>query len=381
MEGTTDPQAYPARCDTDRDGLEELKARFEDENDDFGETVDGEWPPTDSKGNVFPIFFAPDEVDDNGRLFDRNNTPYNPFTGNIEPIEREKYGACNAPVDKWRLRYPEVRFCGKIANTYNDLQNGNDHTYCSLHRNRKHMSVPTAEEQIQTGMFVNSVDHLYEQLDPWKKLVGWGTFESLMGQSTYEFAPEYEQRTLDFSDQPFQPDGCDEDGQLDVKFGYPTSHPQSALYLYVAAMQTVQMISVQPRIMAETVREDGTEEGMMEVKSVDKAQLTAPPSEHDSSPQEFKTIETWNEHHLNLPMSRLISDQPDLLEMGGVEIDPESEADGPSSEDIVLEIDADPDGVETKDETGTDPNAFENYESESAKITRKASDAENDDNA
>jgi len=132
---------------------------------------------------------------------------------------------------------------------------------------------------------------------------------------------------------------------------------------------SVQMIQVQPTIMAED--EDG--EGMMEEKQVTNAQLRSPT---ESNPDQYwKTIESWQEHHLNIPFSRLVSDHPRLLERGGVDTDPESESDGVSGDDIVLEIDADPDGVETTDE-GTDPNVFadEDYESPSERITASVED-------
>jgi hypothetical protein len=357
------PEGYPARCDVSHEELVEMKERFFDEDDDFGQYVDSGWPPRDDQGNVYPIFFDTEEVDDRGKIRDHNWYPYDPFGGNLEPITREELGACNAPMQDWRNRYPEVRFCGRPTN-----MKGGEYDYCSLHKGRKEVT-QTAEEAVQTGLYVQSVDHLYEKLSPWKKLIGWGTFESLMGESAHTFAPEYEERTLDFSDEPFQPDGVDDDGVFEVKFGYPTDHVQRALALYVAAMKTVTMITVQPKVMHED-REAG--EGMMEERGVQHAQLTAPPSEHDSSPQQFETIEGWEEHHLNLPLSRVISDQPKLLEMGGVSTDPTAESnDNVDADDIVLELQADVDGVDTV-EGGTDPNAFEDYEAESEKMLEKA---------
>jgi hypothetical protein len=136
-------------------------------------------------------------------------------------------------------------------------------------------------------------------------------------------------------------------------------------------MQSVQMIMIQPRIMYEN-EEEG--EGMMESRTIEKAQLTAPPSEHDPSPQEFKTIESWSEHHLNLPLSRLVTDRPKLLERGGVVVDPEGDSDDVNADDIVLEIDADPENIETKEDTGTDPNHLgDDLTSESQKIVDKTS--------
>jgi hypothetical protein len=284
----------------------------------------------------------------------------------MEPFIDEENDRCNAPLNDWRDRYPEIRYCGCYANTHG----GEGYTYCATHKGRK--MVKSAEEMMQTGYFTASVDHLYENLDPWKKLMGWGTFESLMGESRYTFAPEYERRSLDFSEEPLQPDECDEEGVLEVEFGYPTDHPKRALMLYVAAMQTVQMVSIQPRIMDEST----AGEGMMESKTVEKAQLTAPPSEHDPSPQEFETIETWSEHHLNLPLSRLISDQPNLLEMGGVVTDPEDDTDSVGSDDLVLElpVEGETDGIESTS-SGTDPNHFgEDLTAESEKILEATED-------
>jgi len=229
---------------------------------------------------------------------------------------------------------------------------------------------PSAEELMQTGLHTKTIDHYYSNLSPVKKLTGWGLFESLMGDSEYEFGVEYETKSFDFSEADIQPEGVDESGHIDVKCGYPTQHTDRSLSLYVAAMMSIQMATVQPRIMYED-RENG--HGMMEEQSVEAAQLTAPPSEHDPSPQQFKTLETWSEHHLNLPLSRLVTDRPKLLEYGGVGIDPQDNTDSVSEDDIVLEIQADSEDVETT-EGGTDPNAFEDMKAQSEKIVEKASD-------
>lgn len=369
-------EGYPSECTISDAELRELADALTDEDNEDWRSYVEEWPPTDDMGNVYDIWFTVDELNYRGECIDHCDNNFNPFAGNLQPKIREdidgKY--CNAPLDKWRHRYPNIRFCS----IYVDPKLGYD-TYCYTHQNRETMQ--SAEEHLQTGLWTKTVDHLYEKVGPWKKLVGWGTFESLMGESTYEFAPEAKERAFDFSDEDFIPDGADSENILHVECHYPTDHVQPAMALYVAAMQQVQMMSVQPRIMWEGTREDGTEEGMMETKSVEKAQLTAPPSEHDSSPQQFKTIETWNEHHLNLPLSRLIKDQPRLLEMGGVLVDPESEDDGIASEDLVLEVEANMENTETTDETATDPNSYgEDYTAESEKIAAMAGDSEDQEN-
>lgn len=363
---TTDPEEYPARCDVSRTDLERIRERFLDDEDPFAERIDTGWPPEDSAGNVYPIWFEADDLTERGDLLDHNGNHYKAFSGNLEPIEREEWGACNAPLSYWRERYPNIRYCGRISNSYDE-----EYTYCPTHKGRDNV-MKSAEEHIQTGLWTKTVDHLYEHVGPWKKLVGWGTFESLMGESAYEFGVEYRARTFDFSDEPVQPDDADDEGQLHARCGYPTQHADPALSLYVAAMMGVQMISVQPRVMFED-REAG--EGMMESKTVEAAQLTAPPSEHDPSPQQFETLETWSEHHLNLPLSRLVTDRPKLLERGGVSTEAAEADDGVSQDDITLEIQADPEGIDTT-EGGSDPNALgDDYTAESEKIAASAGDS------
>ena len=364
-----DPEQYPATCTISAEEMRELRDVLTDEDNERLRCWQGEWPPRDDLGNVMPLTFTAEDLDEKGNIEDKHGSDYNPLAGNLEPrIDVDHDGYCNAPLMKWRDRYPDIRYCSVALNA----KKGYD-LYCYFHQRREKMA-KSAEEHLQSGLQVTTMDHLYEKVGPWKKLVGWGTFESLMGESHYDFAPEYQEREFDFSNEDHVPDGVDENQTLEVKCGYPTDHVQPAMALYVAAMQQVQMLSVQPRVMFEGTRPDGTEEGMMETKSVEKAQLTAP-TDNDPT-QQFRTIETWNEHHLNLPLSRLIKDQPRLLEMGGVTVDPEAEDDGQSMDDIVLEVEADVEGVETTDDTGTDPNQFgADMTSESQKIVDSASES------
>lgn len=356
------PKEYPAICTISEAALRDVREAFtDDENEDWTTYVD-DWPPRDDLGNAYPIWFTVDDVNDEGRLEDKNGHGYSPWAGNLEPQYHPNDEYCNVPLNKWRLRYADVRYCRRRVYFGTDVEQ-----YCETHQAKEYMK--SAEEHVQTGLFTETVGHLYEDLSPWKKLMAWGTFESLMGESTYEFAPEQEAEDLDFSEQDIVPDGVDEEGRLEVEFSYPTDHVQPAQSLYVAAMQQVTMMQVQSQVLWEGQREDGTEEGVMETRSVEKAQLTAPPSEHDSSPQVFKTIETWNEHHLNLPLSRLIKDQPRLLEMGGVSTDPDDDSEDYDTDDIVLEIDA----TGSKEDAQTDPTAVgEDMTSQSDTIAQHA---------
>jgi len=230
------------------------------------------------------------------------------------------------------------------------------------------------DDIMTSGVFATTVDHCYERLDSWMKLVGWGTFESLMDESTYDFDTEYRERTLSVDDDAVVPDDADNGGAVPVAFAYPTAHPDRALALYVAAMKTVQMLAAQ----AEIVSSEGEGQDVMATKIVEHAQLTAPTGD---GTQHFETIETWQEHHLNLALSRLVRDRPQLLEYGGVTTNADSEASvGPSSDDLVLDINADDDhlDVKTTDDTGTDPN-YVGGTAQSQRILDAARDGDTDD--
>lgn len=338
------PESYPAKCTIGTDELQKLKEALM-EHEDWKSHVE-EWPPTDAHGNVYPIYFTVDELNSRGELLDSNYNNYNPFAGNLEPRLGE-YNFCNAPLSNYSERYPEIRYCPLYLNDQENDQ------FCRNHKSRKNL-MKTAEEALQTGVYSKSLDHVYENLGAWQQLFGWGLFESLLGESTYEFGEEYKQMEFDFSDEEFEPDGVADDGTFICEVAYPTQHLDPSLSLFAAAMMGVQIIEVQSKVMDET----GEDEGMMESKTIETAQLTAPPSEYDSSPQEFKTLETWSEHHLNLPLSRLITDRTKLLKRGGVTVDPEDKDDSIDADEVVLEIEADADNMETTDETTGDPNAF-----------------------
>jgi len=361
------PDSYPGECTVTAEALQEVKDTLTDPSNDDWKSYVEDWPPSDRAGNVYPIFFTVDELNSRGEVVDSNGNNYNPFAGVCSPVVNDSETAdyCNTPLNNWKERYPNIRFCDQI------VVKAVDRDLCHVHKGRTTETMRTAEDYTQSGFFHKTIDHLYADLTPWQRLFGWGVYESLMGDSSYDFAVEYRPHTFDFSDEVLRPDDCDDDGLLDVKCGYPTEHQDPALSLYAAAMMGVQMVSVQPKIMRTETDETGEETSrMMESKTIESAQLTAPPSKHDPSPQQFKTLETWSEHHLNLPLSRLVNDRKKLLKMGGVSTDPDEQAEEISDSDIVVEIEADGDTIETTDDTGTDPNGYavDGVESQSQKI-------------
>jgi hypothetical protein len=238
-----------------------------------------------------------DAIDDSG-------IPYNYDRGEKSPVE----GRCNALLNKWRQRYGEPRFCGQLPRS--TFVNDVDHDYCRNHSNRASMDALSAE-QLTHGISAKTRDHLFRNLDAYKQVYAYGIFESLMADSEYEFAPEYEVRQFDFTDSPFSPDAA-EDGVVSVKVPYATQFKDREIALLAAAIDSIKMMDAQSIIA----------EAQMRVESTTKAEFTTASvvgEDGSGTPKSWHTIEEYNEHYLNLAYSRLVRDRSELLEYGGVE--------------------------------------------------------------
>lgn len=335
---------------------------------------------TDHAGNAYPLDFldvdlesireqdgniaeniieASDVLNEHGYLSDYMGE-YDPFGGNRVPLEEK----CNAHMRLWESRYGEPRYCSQSVFRKPDDDKQKKvffGGFCYTHQNRQNI-MKTAEETLQTGFYAKTIDHLFENIDGWHLLLAHGLFEYLMGESAYTFAPEYEVREFDFSDSEMSPAFADGD-TAEIKVAYPTDHPDRAVSLFQAAMDRVNMLTIKAEVSG------GPKP--LQSRTTEHAQLTAPPSEHDSSPQEFLTIEEWTEHHLNLPYDRLVRSQDDLLEYGGVGVEIEDENEGMDVDELVLDVSADLEDVETKD-TVDSPHSFTEETPESERILEHA---------
>jgi len=144
----TTPEGYPAQCDTTAEDLTRIRERVLDDEDRLGKWTEDGWPPRDKNGIVYPIFFDADEVTESGWLKDDRGNDYDPFAGNLTPRpDSDTHTFCNTPLDGWKGRYPEIRYCGRFtSSTLGDTQ----HTYCNKHQKRNAGNRQTAEEHLQT---------------------------------------------------------------------------------------------------------------------------------------------------------------------------------------------------------------------------------------
>jgi len=237
------------------------------------------------------------------RWVDSNGHVYDPETGSRSP----QGGRCNAVVTNYAERYGERRYCGQLPKSKFD--DDVDHEFCTHHEDRA-AARTSAEEMLQHGAASKSRDHTYRGLEPWDKLLVHGLHESLLGESTKEFAPAHEVKEFDFSDAAVKPARGHVEGDI-YRFtvAHATEQIDREMALWAAAVDGVKMLNVNAEIA----------EDAMSVETVEQAQLTSPT---DSDPtQEFRTIEGMEEHPLNLAYSRLARDRKELLQYGGVPVD------------------------------------------------------------
>lgn len=246
---------------------------------------------------------------DADKWVDERGIPYDPTAGSRTPTD----GRCNAVLRHYEHRYGEYRYCAQLPKSH--FTDGIEHDYCTVHDGRHNLDA-NAESVMQSGMAAKSRDHVYRKLDDWKRLYIYGLFEGLMGASTYEFAPEYEFSEFDFSDAPFEPDIRGQDGpQYLIEVPHATENLDREVALWAASVDGVKMELANAELI----------EAEMSVESTEFAQLTSPT---DTDPtQEFRTLETIEEHPLNTAYSRVIKDRKKLLKYGGIEVDGETSDD------------------------------------------------------
>lgn len=279
----------PADYDGDATEYDTLKEIWEHDKTVWGERFD-EWPPTDIHGNEYDRdWFDVEELDGDGWLRD-DRGQFNPFGGALEPTE----GRCNCILSNCSSRYPEKRYCfAKPRSEYD---------YCHVHKHRKKMK---AKQVLQHGYNAKTRDHLYNKLPDWKRLMVHGVHEDLLGRSRYEFAPEYDKRTFDFSDSPISPPYETEDGNVAIEVVYATEQVQASLELFAAAVDELKQLSANAIIADDEMR----------AKEATHAEHTG---------DGFDTLDQFKEHYLNLAYSRLVRDKTELLKRGGVPVDGET---------------------------------------------------------
>lgn len=263
--------------------------------------------------------------DTQGKPRDSNSRRYNPYQGSVTPTA----GRCNGVLSNWEDRYGEPRYCMRLPSK--EFGGGSDDSeFCHVH---KHYEVndalmERAREIFQHGLFSKTITHTFEKLSPWQQLSVLGWYDSYVAESDYDFDPTFEQFTIGFADfdgeLPLEIAAMlDEDEQLHVDVPIPQAHENRAFALYRAAIMDIKA-GLAERVILDT----GDDTTVMERETV------------VSVTDDGAEITDMDEHHLNVPVSRLDSDRNDLLTFGGVAIDSDADVDVTVNDpsDLVLDL-------------------------------------------
>lgn len=234
---------------------------------------------------------------------------YDSDAGSPHPVTEGEMGyiPCNAVLKHTWSRYGERRYCKAMA-MKNFVDDGS--RFCKQHKAREHLMKQHAED-LKTGAYAKSHKHTFQYLPPHKQIMANDLYESLLEESTYDYETETKEIEIDISDKDF---GGDEVDTLVISHKVPVgTHRVRAKALWFAALDFVSMESIreeQFRVAAE--------------ESHDGRKLTVGEREKVVSVTDYGLeVRDVDEHHLNLPLSRLQKDYERHMKFGGVEYDVE----------------------------------------------------------
>lgn len=220
---------------------------------------------------------------------------YDKNAGSLEPVE----GRCNAVLKYTIERYGETRFCTQYPESHFKYR-GSD--YCKHHKSREAL-MSQHKENFKTGAYVKSYSDFFEYIEPHKRVIAVDLFKDLSEQSKYEFDSvtvemDVDLSTADWANVP----------TATVEFPLPREYKSRAKYIWMAVLEFMKMEAVEYQIFEDSLEGGHETDGIAERDVV----VTA---------NEFGKILDAGEHHLNLPLSRMIKDHKALLKMGGLEVD------------------------------------------------------------
>lgn len=253
--------------------------------------------------------------------------------GNTEPVSSEELGyqPCNAVLKYTMERYGEVRYCTAMAEkNFNDSGSNR----CRVHKGRDNI-MDKHRDNYKTGAFVQSYVGLFDKMEPHKRVVAIEMFRNLLGESKYDFDETTVTETIDTADVDWY-----EGDEVAVDFPIPQQHETRAKALWFATLEFIKVENIQEKMFEDAMKPQNGTTGEREVV------ITA---------NEFGEVTDMGEHHLNLPLSRIIKDHKNLLQMGGVALDNEEESKG---EVVAREWVVTMDEPEPKPEAEVEPDPF-----------------------
>lgn len=280
---------------------------------------------------------------------------YHPDAGSPHPVDPEdlSYTPCNAVLKYTFERYGERRYCTGMAES-NFKDDGSQ--FCKHHKSREAL-MKQHEDNFKTGAYAKSHEHKFQYMPPHKKLLANDLYKSLLDESTYDFEAENVELDVDVADTDFAPDA----DTLVLDHPIPQEHEVRGKALWHAALDFMTMESIreeQFRVAAQESHE-GRELAVGErVKTV-------------TVTDEGREIEDTDEHHLNLPLSRLQKDYESHMAFGGVQYDSDGASDDMGAREWVAV-------VEPEDEPAPEPETTTDEQSPLADIEPPEPEGETD---
>lgn len=248
---------------------------------------------------------------------------YNTEAGSIEPVTEDEVGytPCNAVLKFTYSRYGETRYCKAMAvGNFGEAANYEYPEYCKHHQNRRAMK-EQQEENFKTGAYVKTYEALYNYLPPHKQIMAIDLYTSLMDESVYDFGATSVVREVSMGEKT-----------VHVDFPVATEHRARAASLYFASLDFIKIQNIneeQFRIADEETGPRGQS-------------LTVGEDVFERETESGQTVEIKDEHHLNLPLSRIQKDYKEHMRFGGVPQDVDMDMiglGGGDEREWVIEID------------------------------------------
>jgi hypothetical protein len=254
---------------------------------------------------------------------------YRPDAGNQEPIEPDEvsYVPCNAVLRHTWSRYGERRYCGAMAiETFenNDTETDYEHPeFCKHHQSRAELMKARADSY-KTGAWAKTHETMFHNMPPHKRIMANDLYQSLVGESAYDFEMETVDLEIDVRDDDFAGEEID---TLVMEHPVPSDHRMRGKALWFAALDFVAMEDIRRERFR--VAADEEHEG----RSLTVGERTTFISTDDGAQ------EIVDEHHLNLPLSRMQSRYEEELQFGGVssEMDETASEGGPREWVVMLD--------------------------------------------
>lgn len=288
-----------------------------------------DWPD-DARREDYPDSYPEPKGwhDDSGKPYDSNWRRYNPWQGSQSPAPDR----CSAPLTASEDRYGETRYCTRLVES-DFVEDGS--RFCHVHKNREPM-IERASDVFSHGLYSKTIRHVFERLEPWQQLALLAWYDSYLQESVYDFGPEFETESIDFDDADDEDLPLEivsmivegDDRSIDVGVPVPSEHRNRGYALYRAAVMDVKAGLAERAIFGS---HDADTVAMERESTV-------------SVTEEGREITDMDEHHLNLPLSRLDGDRKELLEFGGVIVSEDQDSidvNVDSPDELVVDLDPD----------------------------------------